>query len=124
MSDPFKSEEIASLYRTFELAVGKKDVDSLLTKFYAPGVAFAGTGLPLTQGAAVKHVLAGLCGAAGSVRVEQLQTLIAEPGKVLVDFAIVHVEAVDGSKVKDRSTCVFQNGPAGWRCIADVFVRD
>jgi ketosteroid isomerase-like protein len=124
MSDPFKSEDIASLYRTFEIAVGKKDVDSLLAKFYAPDVAFAGTGLPLTQGAAVKNVLAGLCGVARSVRVEQLQTLVAEPGKVLVDFAVVHVEAIDGSKVKDRSTCVFKKGPDGWRCIADVFIRD
>lgn len=124
MTTPFKSEEIAALYRTFEDAVARKDVAGLLTTFYSPEVAFAGTGLPLSQGPMVKDILAALCGAATSVRVEQLQSLVVEPGKVMVDFGIVHVKAVDGSAIKDRSTCVFHRGPDGWRCVADVFIRD
>jgi ketosteroid isomerase-like protein len=110
MSESFKSADVASLYRAFEAAVGRKDVEGLLANFYLPGVVFVGTGLPLTQGEGVKH--------------EQLQTLVAETGKVLVDFSIVHVETVDGGKLQDRSTCVFQKGAEGWRCIADVFIRD
>lgn len=124
MTAAFKSREIADLYKIFENAVTAKDVDGLLSKFYSAGVAFAGTGLPLTQGPEVKNILAGLCGAAKTVRVEQLQTLVVEPDKVLVDFGIVHVQAVNGEKITDRSTCVFHKGPDGWRCVADVFIRE
>jgi len=124
MTYEIKSGEIADLYKIFEDAVAKSDVDRLLSEFYTPDVAFAGTGLPLSQGSVVKDVLGGLTGAAESVRVEQLQTVIVEPEKVLVDFAIVHVQGVDGTAISDRSTCVFHNGPNGWRCVADVFIRD
>jgi len=124
MTTPEKSEEINELYRIFEDAVAKNDVDKLLAQFYTPEVAFVGTGLPLSQGEVVKDILGGLCGAAESVRVEQLQSLTVEPGKVIIDFAIVHVNGSDGSEFSDRSTCIFHKGADGWRCVADVFVRD
>ena len=119
-----KSDEIANLYRIFEKAVAGNDIDRLLSEFYSPDVAFVGTGLPLSQGPVVKNILRGLCGAVESVRVEQLQTTIVEPQKVLIDFAIVHAKGVDGTVTEDRSTCVFYNGPNGWRCVADIFIRD
>lgn len=124
MIDTFKSDEIADLYLAFEDAVAKNNVDLLLSEFYTPDVAFAGTELPLSQGPAVKDILGGLCGAVKSVSVEQLQTLIVEPGKVMVDFAVVRGMGVDGTTFNDRSTCVFHYTPSGWRCIADIFIRD
>lgn len=119
-----KSGEIADLYRIFEEAVAGNDIDRLLSEFYTPDVAFVGTGLPLSQGPVVKNILGGLCGAVESVWVEQIQTIIVEPQKVLIDFAIVHAKGADGATTEDRSTCIFHNGPNGWRCVADIFIRD
>ncbi|MCY3751323.1 MAG: hypothetical protein OXS28_17440 [Gammaproteobacteria bacterium] len=119
-----KSDDIANLYKIFEETVAGNDVDRLLAEFYSPDVTFVGTGLPLSQGPVVKDILGGLCGAVKSVRVEQLQTIIVEPSKVLIDFAIVHAKGADGTTTEDRSTCVFYNGPNGWRCVADIFIRD
>lgn len=78
----YKSSEIANLYRIFEEAFAGNDIDRLLAEFYTPDVAFVGTGLPLSQGLAVKDILGGLCGAAENVRVEQIQTVVVEPQKV------------------------------------------
>ena len=124
MIDKFKSDEIAKLYRIFEAAVAGNDIERLLSEFYIPDAAFIGTGLPLSQGPVVKDILGGLCGAVQSVNVEQLQTIIVEPQKVLIDFAIVHSEGADGNATTDHSTCIFHNGPNGWRCVADIFIRD
>ena len=124
MTNLYRSNEIADLYTIFENAVAESDVDVLLSKFYTPDVIFAGTDLPLSQGQVVNNVLKGLCGAVESASVEQLQTLVVEPGKVMIDFAIIHAQGKDGTAIKDRSTCVFQNGPHGWRCVADIFIRD
>ena len=101
----------------------RADINRLLSDFYTPDVAFVGTGLPLSQGEVVKDILGGLCAAVESLNVEQLQTIIVEPDKVLVDFAIVHAKNKDGSISTDHSTCVFKKGTNGWRCITDVIVR-
>ena len=119
-----KSEDIANLYRIFEKAVAGNDIDRLFTEFYALDVAFIGTGLPLSQGPVVKDILGGLCDAVENVRVEQLQTVVVEPQKVLIDFAIVHAKGVDGTITEERSTCVFHKKPDGWRCVADIIIRD
>ena len=124
MSGAYKSQAIDALYRVFEAAVAANDIDGLLSSFYDPQVALAGTGLPLSQGPIVRDILVGLCGAAASVKVEQVQTIIVEEGKALVDFALVHVTTHDGSSLTDRSTCVFKMTRDGWRCVADVFIRD
>ena len=119
-----RSLEIAERYAVFEEAVGKNDLDCLLSEFYSEDVVFLGTGIPLSQGTSVKEILGGLCGAAMSVRVEQLATLEVDPGKVLIDFAIVHVDTTDGTSSRDRSTCVFHKRENGWRCVTDVVVRE
>lgn len=124
MSEVYKSQEIDALYRVFEKAVVANDIGALLSSFYDPQVALAGTGLPLSQGPIVSEILGGLCAAAVTVKVEQLQTVNVEEGKVLVDFALVHVTTQDGSSLTDRSTCVFKKTAEGWRCVADVFIRD
>ena len=120
----YKSSEIANLYRIFEEAVVGNDIDRLLAEFYTPDVAFVGTGLPLSQGPVVKDILGGLCGAVENVRVEQLWTVVVEPSKVLIDFAIVHAKGADGTVTEDRSTCVSHKEPDGWRCVADIIIRD
>ena len=68
--------------------------------------------------------LVGLCGAVQSVNIEQLQTIIVEPQKVLIDFAIARSEGTDGNATTGHGTCVFHNGLDGWRCVADIFIRD
>ena len=123
MSENYKSKDIANLYRVFEEAVTGSDVGRLLEEFYTEDVAFVGTGLPLSRGAVVKDILGGLCGVVESVRVEQLQTIVVEADKVLIDFALVHAKDADDNETVDHSTCVFQKGANGWRCITDVFVR-
>lgn len=124
MTEVYRSKEINDLYRVFEQAVGANDIAGLLSEFYVPQVIFLGTGLPLSQGPIVSDILGGLCSAAKSVTVKQLQTMVVDDGKTLVDFALVHVTTADGSSLTDRSTCVFKNTESGWRCIADVFIRD
>lgn len=124
MTEVYRSKEINDLYGVFERAVGANDIAALLSDFYVPQVIFLGTGLPLSQGPIVSDILGGLCGAAASVKVEQLQTLVIDEGKALIDFALVHVTTADGSSLTDRSTCVFKKTESGWRCVADVFIRD
>ncbi|MEN9923891.1 MAG: SnoaL-like domain [Pseudomonadota bacterium] len=124
MNDPQRSQQIDALYRVFEKAVETNDVAGLLSNFYDKDVVFLGTGLPLSQGPIVSTILEGLCGAAARVKVEQLQTLVIEDGKAMVDFALVHVTTADGSSLTDRSTCVFKKTDNGWRCVADAFIRD
>ncbi len=124
MTDNFKSSEIAELYAIFENGVAENDIEMLLSKFYSSDVAFVGTGLPLTQGKVVADVLGGLCNAVDTVSVEQLKTLIVEPDKVMIDFAVINGQGKDGTAVSDRSTCVFHKRAEGWRCVADIFVRD
>jgi ketosteroid isomerase-like protein len=123
MTNEYKSDDIAALYKVFEDAVTVSNVEQLLAGFYTQDVAFVGTGLPLSQGPEVKDILSGLCAAVRSVRVEQLQTIVVEPQKVLIDFAIVHAENEDGTSSVDHSTCVFHYSENGWRCITDVIVR-